>query len=90
MSKTVLITSITGFLGAQILDDAVKAGFSVVATVRDLAKGEAAIKQYTNASKQVSVVECRDLVTGDLSEALKGVDVVLHVASPYVIAGITK
>lgn len=88
-SQTVLITSITGFLGAQILHDAVEAGYKVVATVRDLGRGKAAVKQYASKT-DIRLVECKDLVHGDLSDALKDVDAILHVASPYIVTGITK
>lgn len=76
----------TGFLGAQILDDLVKAGsYKIKATVRNLDKGRAAIQQYssTGSGSEIELVECKDLIHGDLAQALKGVDAILHVASPY-------
>lgn len=81
MPKTILITSITGFLGAQILEDAVADGYRIKATVRNIKKGQDAVSKYPDAS--IELVEVPDLIHGDLSGALKGVDGVLHVASPY-------
>lgn len=71
----------TGFLGAQILEDAVQGGYRIKATVRSLQKGKDAIAKYTDA--KIELYEVPDLIHGDLSEALKGVDGILHVASPY-------
>lgn len=51
------------------------------ATVRDLSRGKEAIKRYANA--RIDLVEVKDLIHGDLTDALKGVDAILHVASPY-------
>jgi nucleoside-diphosphate-sugar epimerase len=82
MTKTVLITSITGFLGANILDDLVKGGYKIKATVRDISRGKDAVAKYAGTS-QPELIEIKDLIHGDLTEALKGVDAILHVASPY-------
>jgi len=71
----------TGFLGAQILDDLVKAKYKIKATVRTLSRGQAAIEQYSGAD--IQLIEVKDLIHGDLTEALQGVDAILHVASPY-------
>lgn len=76
-------TQQTGFLGAQILDDLVKAHYKVKATVRNLAKGEALIQKYTAKGASIELVEIKDLIHGDLTKALQGVDAILHVASPY-------
>ena len=58
-----------------------KKGYKVKATVRSLKKGQDVISRYPDAS--IELVEIKDLIHGDLTEALQGVDGILHVASPY-------
>jgi len=77
--KLVLVTGASGFLGAQIVDYLFQAGYAVRGTSRS-GKADQLRKNYVNPDFEVAVVD--DLVKGDFSAALKGVNSVIHVASP--------
>ncbi|PWN41849.1 NAD(P)-binding protein [Ceraceosorus guamensis] len=82
----VLITGITGFLSAHVLDAALTAPqqYRVRGTLRSASKKEALLARLTPAQRErVQLVEVKDTATCDLTEALKDVKYVAHVASPY-------
>jgi len=74
----VLITGVSGFIGGHVLQCALNAGYPVRVTARP-AKVEAVRKQW---GTKVDVVTISDLIQSDYSEALKGVEAVIHTASP--------
>ncbi|KAF9567222.1 NAD(P)-binding protein [Agrocybe pediades] len=80
MSKElVLVTGATGFIASHTIDELIKRGYRVRGTVRSA--------KYQNVVDTVKVpglefVEINDVATGDFTEALKGVDAVLHIACP--------
>ncbi|KAI9059689.1 NAD-P-binding protein [Trametes sanguinea] len=79
--QLVLVTGINGFLGAHVVDYAVKAGYRVRGTVRS-AKVEFARQNTAIYGSDVEVVAVDNLAYGDFTEALKGVDIVYHAAAP--------
>ncbi|OSD05863.1 NAD-P-binding protein [Trametes coccinea BRFM310] len=79
--QLVLITGINGFLGAHVVDYAVKAGYRVRGTVRS-AKVEFARQNTAIYGSDVEVIAVDDLAYGNFTEALKGVDIVYHAAAP--------
>ncbi len=93
----VLITGITGFLAQHVLRSVLAApeNYRVRGTVRSLAKSKSLIYDHLPSARaardkeRVELVEVPDTASSDLSAALEGVEYVLHVASPYVIANIT-
>jgi len=82
----VLITGANGFIGANMVETFIAAGYKVRGTVRG---GRLVNFQKAVSDKYPSleVIQVDDLVTGDLTEALKGVDAVIHVASPLPFGG---
>lgn len=87
MSSLVLITGGTGHLGFKVLRDALDAGYRVRAAVRSQAKAESVRNNsFINATHYVDNLEfviVPDLsVSGAYDEAVKGVDYVIHIASP--------
>ncbi|TCD70325.1 hypothetical protein EIP91_003954 [Steccherinum ochraceum] len=82
-SSLVLVTGISGYLGAHVVDQLVRQGYRVRGTVRSakLAANQEAYKIYGDA---VEVVALDDLIKGSYTDALKGVDAVIHLASPLV------
>lgn len=81
MSKPiVLITGISGFVGSHVAVELVKNGYAVRGTVR-AAKQESLNSSLSNQA-DISLIPLEDVATGDLTEALKGVHAVIHIASP--------
>ncbi|KAL8792555.1 MAG: hypothetical protein Q9195_004854 [Heterodermia aff. obscurata] len=84
-SKLVLLTGATGFIGFRTLVEALKAGYRVRAAVRnengiDRIKGAQSIQPYLSQLEFVLVpkIEEKDAY----HEAVKGVDLVIHLSSP--------
>jgi nucleoside-diphosphate-sugar epimerase len=75
----VLVTGASGFLGTYVVQELLKRGYQVRAVVRDTAKGEYVQSKFPGA-KYVIVKEMNE--PGAYDEAVKGVDAVVHVASP--------
>jgi dihydroflavonol-4-reductase len=89
MQKKVLVTGISGFVGPHCAVELIKSGYSVRGSLRNLRKKEEIIK---GISKEVEVSdENLEFVSLDLlsdegwDDAMKGIDYVLHVASPFVM-----
>ena len=82
----VLITGITGFVAAHTLDAVLSASqeYRVRGTIRDTKKAKAISDGLLPENKErVEFVQVSDGATSDLTEAMKDVDYVLHIASPY-------
>lgn len=86
MSKKVLITGISGFIAKHVTISALKKGYHIRGTVRDISKTEALknllIKHGADPLKLEFVQANLDQEEG-WKEAVDGVDDVLHVASPF-------
>ncbi|GAA5918107.1 hypothetical protein JCM6882_006347 [Rhodosporidiobolus microsporus] len=84
MAKTVLVTGASGFLASYVVKAFLDAGYNVRGSVRSTAKAQHLYDRYPEHSERLTLVEVPDIVTGEgLKEALEGVDVVAHTASPY-------
>ncbi len=89
MSKKVLVTGISGFVGQHCAVELIKQGYNVRGSVRNLAKKDEVIK---GIEKEVDVAGRLEFCALDLlqddgwDKAMQGCDYVLHVASPFVIA----
>ena len=90
---TVLLTGASGYIGKHIALKLLNEGYTVRASVRNLSKGEevwAAVKSHLNSSVNLAAV--LTFVELDLEkdagwdEALKGIDVLMHTASPFPLA----
>ncbi|KAG6914692.1 hypothetical protein DXG01_015877 [Tephrocybe rancida] len=77
--KLVLVTGITGFIAGQVANAYLAAGYRVRGTTR----GEKAkLLNDTIKVEGLEFVRVDDIAVSDLTEALKGVYAVIHVASP--------
>lgn len=73
----------TGFLGAWVLKSLLDEGFSVRAAVRSEAKASALKERFSQHADKLEFVYIDDLTTpGIFDEAVKGVDGIVHCASP--------
>ncbi|KAF7552915.1 hypothetical protein G7Z17_g3978 [Cylindrodendrum hubeiense] len=80
----VLVTGATGFIGAHIVDTLLNRGIRVRGATRSLAKGDAMIKARPQHAKNLEFVQIQDFDNpGGLVEAVRGVDGVIHTASPF-------
>ncbi|GAA5992961.1 hypothetical protein JCM5350_003061 [Sporobolomyces pararoseus] len=80
----VLLTGVSGFLAAHIAQQLIERGFKVRGTVRSKEKGEFLTKQVVKNSDKWEYVIVEDVEKeGAFDEAVKGVDAVLHTASPF-------
>lgn len=82
----VLITGITGFLAAHVLDAvlASPANYRVRGTLRSLSKKDELLARLSpEDQKRVELIEVADTATSDLLPAVRGVEIIHHVASPY-------
>ncbi|THH28736.1 hypothetical protein EUX98_g5432 [Antrodiella citrinella] len=77
----VLVTGVSGFIGAHVVDQLVIAGYRVRGTVRSakVLNNKKAFAVYGDA---VEIIAWNDLVHGTHPEAFKGVDAVIHLAAP--------
>ncbi|MFC9896781.1 SDR family oxidoreductase [Nocardia sp. NPDC127579] len=86
MSKQVLVTGATGFVAGQVIAELLEHGYSVRATVRDLAATDKRAHLMALAERTGGALE---FVAADLdrdtgwAEAVAGCAAVLHVASPF-------
>jgi dihydroflavonol-4-reductase len=88
MSKRVLVTGVTGYIGNHVAAAALNAGYQVVGTLRSLAKGDAARAGIATAAPvdALRFVELDLMVDDGWDAAMQGIDFVLHVASPYAMS----
>lgn len=87
MSKKVLLTGISGFIGQHCAVELLKNGYSVRGSIRNLSKEEKIRKDISKVIDAKNNLEfCQlDLLKDDgWDKAMKDCDYVLHVASPYV------
>ena len=80
----VLVTGATGFIGAHVVDNLLARGIRVRAAVRDASKGEQLRRDRPEHHKHLDTVQISDFrEPSSLEEAVKGVDGIIHVASPF-------
>ncbi|KAI0385995.1 NAD dependent epimerase/dehydratase [Hypomontagnella monticulosa] len=83
-TKYVLVTGATGFIGAHVVDDLLRRGLKVRGATRSLAKGKAMIEARPQFQGQLDFVQIDDFEKlGVFADAVKDVDAVIHVASPF-------
>ncbi|KAF7562451.1 hypothetical protein G7046_g1673 [Stylonectria norvegica] len=83
-SQFILVTGATGFIGAHIVDTLLARGLKVRGATRTLAKGDAMIKARSQHAGRLEFVQIDDFENpGGLLEAVKGVDGIIHTASPF-------
>ena len=90
MTQTVLLTGASGYIAKHIALQLLEAGYNVRGTVRDLSRGTEVTDAIRPHLKDDSNLETRlafvalDLTTDTgWTEAMDGVDVLMHTASPF-------
>ncbi|EHK96765.1 putative uncharacterized oxidoreductase [Glarea lozoyensis 74030] len=86
VGKTVLVTGGSGYVAAEVLNSFLIRGYNVKTTVRNEASAEKIKKSHAKYLDQLSFAIVKDLqLPGGHDEAVKGVDGVIHTASPFVL-----
>ena len=91
MSKKVLLTGISGFVGQHCAVELLKNGYTVRGSIRNLSKEQEVRK---GIAKVIDAKDNLEFCELDLSsdkgwdKAMEGCEYVLHVASPFVIASL--
>ncbi len=86
MSQLVLLTGISGYIAKHIALELLQSGYRVRGTLRDLSREEALRETLTRAGADVSALELREADLGrdeGWAELCEGVDLLMHVASPF-------
>ena len=84
----VLVTGASGYLASHIILQLLEKGYKVRGTVRDLSKTQKYSDLYNlnnNAKSNLEILQADLMNEEDWKEVFKGVDYVLHTASPCVI-----
>ncbi|KAH9065276.1 NAD-P-binding protein [Lactarius vividus] len=79
----VLVTGVSGFIGSHVVSELLREGYTVRGSVRshNVARVD---KSYESFGDRFTTTVIDDLVTSDLLAAVKGVDAIIHVASPVI------
>ncbi|MDG1760964.1 MAG: aldehyde reductase [Flavobacteriaceae bacterium] len=87
MSKKVLLTGISGYIGNHCAVELLKSGYAVRGSVRSLSKSTQvvdAIKKEIDPKDNLEFCELDLLKDDGWDDAMKGCDFVMHVASPFI------
>jgi len=80
----VLVTGANGYLAVWVVKKYLEAGYSVRGTVRSLSKSAFLTDKFSNYGGRFELVVVEDITKdGAFDEAVKGVDVIAHTASPF-------
>ena len=87
MKNRVLLTGISGFLGGHVALQLLEKGYRVRGSVRDIGKSDKVRQALQNHGARVDELEfvALDLLSDKgWAEAMKGIDLLIHTASPFV------
>ena len=80
----VLVTGANGYLAAYVVKKYLEAGYSVRGTVRSLSRSVFLKDLFASYGERLELVAVEDITKdGAFDEAVKGVDVIAHTASPF-------
>jgi nucleoside-diphosphate-sugar epimerase len=86
MTQTILVTGASGFVAAHVVHDFLAAGYNVRATVRSESTAARVLASHSGFESKLSFAICPDISQpGAFDEAVKDVDGVIHVASPFIL-----
>ena len=87
MTKSVVVTGVSGFIGKRIAKEMLDAGYRVRGTVRSDAKAEETRLALAPSDNDSLTFVNLDLLSGEgWTEALQGADYLIHSASPFPMA----
>lgn len=80
-STTILVTGASGYIGANVVKEALDAGYKVRGTARTEEKAANTRKIFESSNYSTAIVSDFSKPSHEIDEAVKGVDAVIHVAS---------
>ncbi|TVY56237.1 putative uncharacterized oxidoreductase [Lachnellula cervina] len=84
VGKTILVTGGSGYVAAEVLNAFLSRGYNVRTTVRNDSSADKIKKSHSKYINQLSFAIVKDVqIPGGHDEAVKGVDGVVHTASPF-------
>ncbi|THH15417.1 hypothetical protein EW146_g5049 [Bondarzewia mesenterica] len=89
VNRYIKVTGASGYLGSAIVDHLLEAGYRVRGTVRS-AKADRVRSALSSHSDKFEVTIVDDVMSSDLTDAFKGVDILMHVASPLPMRASTE
>ncbi|KAI0342095.1 NAD-P-binding protein [Trametopsis cervina] len=85
-SGTVLVTGINGFLALWIAKKLFEKGYAVRGTIRSESKGGYIRELFKEYGDKLELVVVKDITKeGAFDEAVKGIDAIEHLASPFIM-----
>ncbi|VUC27277.1 unnamed protein product [Clonostachys rosea] len=85
MAKTVLVTGASGYIATHTIDSFLRQGYNVRGTVRSQKSASEVLKTHAKYPGQLTTVIVPDIAEPNaFDEAVKGVDGIVHLASPFI------
>ncbi|RDL35762.1 Uncharacterized protein BP5553_06374 [Venustampulla echinocandica] len=86
MSQTILISGASGFIASHVIRLFLESGFKVRGTVRSEVSAKIVRETHAEYADALSFAFVKDIsAPGAFDEAVKGVDGVIHTASPFIL-----
>ncbi|KAH8879158.1 NAD(P)-binding protein [Thozetella sp. PMI_491] len=86
MAETVLVTGASGYIAAHVIQNFLDAGYKVRGTVRNESTAKKVQDSHPNHADALSFAIVPDIAApGAFDEAVKGIDGVIHTASPFIL-----
>ncbi|CAB58730.1 Flavonol reductase/cinnamoyl-CoA reductase family protein [Schizosaccharomyces pombe] len=88
--KLVLVTGVTGFIGAHVAEQLLQAGYRVRGTVRSMEKADELIRLNPGLKDKIEFVIVKDVSASNAFDGvLKDVELICHIASPFFVENVT-
>ncbi|KAI5456165.1 hypothetical protein BGZ63DRAFT_367555 [Mariannaea sp. PMI_226] len=89
MAQTVLVTGASGYIAAHVVETFLRKGYNVRGTVRSEKMASDVRETHAKYAGQLSLAIVPDMSASNaFDEAVKGVDGVIHTASPFILGAI--
>ncbi|KAK4085970.1 hypothetical protein Purlil1_9711 [Purpureocillium lilacinum] len=86
MVQTVLVTGVSGFIAAHVVDALLRKGYNVRGTVRSEQSASGVLQTHSKYPGQVSISIVPDITAPNaFGEAVQDVDGIIHSASPFIL-----